>query len=197
MNTLIPILLAGSVLAAPPGYKVTKEIEGCQLMLGPAEADGTVPMRAECHWPDIELSTFHKALGSFADHDLIWASVTTCDVVRTEGDRTLTHQVHVSKGISDREIMLWLSSTPIEGGTRYQWTASPPEPLTPKDGNVVAARDDGYCEASAHPDGGIRVAYQLAYDPGGSVPGWLVRWFQSSGLQAIVTDLRSYLLSHP
>ena len=37
------LLLAPPSLAAPPGYQNTKEVEGCQLMLGPAEADGILP----------------------------------------------------------------------------------------------------------------------------------------------------------
>jgi len=192
MSTMT-LLLLSAALAAPPGYKVTKTTNDCELMLGPAEADGVVPMRAECHWPEIPPDAFHAAVGNFAIHGELWSTVPVCEVVRTEGGRTLTHQVHQSNGISDRELMLWLETVEVEGGYRHQWTRAVDEPLEPAKGNVAAARDDGYCEGVAHPDGGTQVNYQLSYDPGGKVPGFLVRWFQTSGLAGIMEDLRTSL----
>ena len=52
-----------AALAAPSGWKVTREnVEGCELALGPMTAQGIVPMRAECVWPDVTLDRFKEKL---------------------------------------------------------------------------------------------------------------------------------------
>ena len=40
------------------------------------------------------------------------------------------------------------------------------------------------------------MVYELRYDPGGSVPGFVVRWFQGSGVRTLVGELRSWAESH-
>ena len=39
--------------------------------------------------------------------------------------------------------------------------------------------------------GGSRLTFALAYDPGGEVPRWLVRWCQASGAERMRRDLRA------
>ena len=187
---MILAALTLTALAAPPdGYRVTKEVNDCQLMLG-AAVDGVVPMRAECVWPEVDPARFRAVMGQFQDHDVVWSTVSSCEIVRTEAGRTLTHQVHVSKGISDREALLWLEGAEVPGGWRASWTLAT-DPLDVADGNVPVAKDDGYVEVLDRAQGGALVNYQLTYDPGGSVPGFIVRWFQVSGLQTITEDLRA------
>lgn len=184
--------LLSTALAAPPGFHVSETYEGCELSLGPADASGVIPMHAECHWPELSPATFKAAMSRFEDHAKVWSSVQSSTAVRTEGARTLARQVHLSKGISNREVMMWLEGVDVDGGWRFQWTKAA-EPFTLTDGYVLPSKDDGFCQGTAHPDGGLSVVYQLSYDPGGSVPGFLVRWFQTSGLEAIVHELRVYL----
>lgn len=187
-------LLIGAALAAPPDYRVTKTTDdGCELSLGPAEADGVVPMRAECTWDDVDLGTFERKLGDWAGHDEIFSVVVDSTIKRTDGDRTLAYQKHRSKGIGDREILLWMTHTTVDGFERYGWTKAGDEPLEVASGNVAAARSDGYWQAKAAPGGGIVVVHWLAYDPGGSVPGFLVRWFQTSGLETNLTEMHTAL----
>jgi hypothetical protein len=179
--------------AAPPGYRVTKTVDAgaCELSLGPAESDGVVPMRAECWWPDVTLDTFNQKMARYGEHDDYFQAVVTSDVRSASGDRTLVWQQHHSSGISDREVMLWMKHSNEGGFDRYGWTLATDQKLAVQSGNVAAVRDDGYWEAAAHPKGGIRVNHTLIYGPGGSVPGFIVRAFQTGGLEANVTELHA------
>jgi hypothetical protein len=59
---------------------------------------------------------------------------------------------------------------------------------TPPDGNVSPAQDSGKWELS--PEGtGATVIYELHYEPGGSVPGFVVRAFQTSGFVLLTQEL--------
>lgn len=189
MITLTALLLS-TALAAPPGYAVSKDgVEGCALYLGPADANGIVPMLAECAWPDVTMDGFRKAFDDWEHHDEIFSSVADSKIVRRDGDRTLLHQRHQSSGISDREAMLWGTAGPVDGGGyRYAWTMAKGEPLEVASGNVPTAFDDGHWIVRPRPEGGVLVEHKLVYDPGGRVPGFLVRWFQTSGLAATVTE---------
>ena len=101
-------------VAAPPGFKETKAMDQCTLYLGPPLDNGVVPMRAECHFPDVDLAKVDAAFSRWADHDLPFSTVLGSDVVRTEGDTTWVHQVHAMKGVSDRECILKMNKTAIE-----------------------------------------------------------------------------------
>jgi hypothetical protein len=190
MGTMMYLLVA-SALAAPQGFKVTKNTDHCELSLGPALGNGVVPMRAECHFPDVDPDKLHSLMAAFGDHDKYWSSVVSSDVLRTDGSRTWVKQVHAAKGISNREAILVMEKKSVEGGFRYTWTLDSSS-LEPASGHVAVEWDDGYWEVTTHPDGGVRAVHQLAYGPGGSVPGFLVRWFQTSGLQAVVQEIEAY-----
>jgi hypothetical protein len=185
------ILLVTSALAAPAGFKVTKNTEHCELSLGPALGNGVVPMRAECHWPDLAPEKLQGLLAAWGDHEKYFSSVVSCDVERTDGARVWTKQVHRAKGIADREAVLVMERSKIEGGYRYAWSLDNGD-LVAADGNVLVGWDEGFWEFTADPNGGTRAVHQLAYDPGGSVPGFLVRWFQTSGLTAVVEEIEAY-----
>ena len=184
-------LLLPVVFAAPPGFEATKSTERCQLYLGPALANGVVPMRAECHWLTVDLNKLTDAFSRWDDHDVPFDSVLSSDVVRAEGEVAWVHQVHAVKGVSDRECRLRMQRSPIAGGHRFEWTLDNGD-LKPADGRVLVGYDDGFWEVTADPAGGVRAVHQLAYDPGGRVPGFLVRWFQTSGLVDIVTEMETW-----
>jgi hypothetical protein len=185
------ILLLGSALAAPPGFNVSKrDVEGCTLYLGPAEADGVVPMRAECRWPDVSVEQFDRAYADWTRHDEIFSSIASSDLVSTNGATKTLRQTYTASGISDREMLIDGTRTEIDGGLRFEWHKHPGDQGITS-GNVEALRSDGFWEVTAHPEGGVTAIHQLSYDPGGRVPGFLVRWFQTSGLAAIVGDLKA------
>lgn len=181
-------LLVVSALAAPAGYTVTESnVDGCTLSLGPVEADGVVPMHAECWWPDVRIEAFRAKLADWTLHDDIWTAVVRSEV-REAGPRALVWQIHQSKGIANREVLLWMRHDATGGADRYSWTLAGDRPLTPADGHVATLRDDGYWQAAPDPRGGVQVVHHLAYHPGGSVPSFVVRWFQSSGLKTNLAE---------
>jgi hypothetical protein len=181
-------------LAAPPGFRDTKTTEHCQLMLAEAPLpNGVVPMRAECHWPDVTVEHLDTLMSRFDAHASYFSSVTQSETVPGDGP-TRSHQVHRAKGISDRECVLRMSRDKAGDTITISWTLDNGD-LEPAKGRVLVAHDDGFWQFSPHPDGGARVVHQLAYDPGGTVPGFLVRWFQTSGLEAVVEELEA--AAHP
>jgi hypothetical protein len=187
-------LIGTAALAAPAGYSINRsDFQGCELSLGPAEKDGVVPMRAECVWRDVSLDRFKTELAAFGEHEKYFEAVVDSEVRAVDADRSLVYQKHRSSGIADREVLLWMQHTVIDGFDRYSWTKAKEKSLVPQSGNVATARDDGYWQARAEPGGGVRVIHLLSYAPGGSVPGFIVRWFQTSGLEANVSDLHAWL----
>lgn len=184
--------LSPAVHAAPSGYKVTvADHEGCELSLGPAAADGVVPMHAECDWADVTIDRFRSVMSDWAGHDEVFTVIVSSEVRRSAGDRALVYQLQRTKGISDREVLMWMWHETVSGADRYAWTTAAEEALTVQDGNVRCARSDGYWQAAANPTGGVHVVHQLEYAPGGSVPGFLVRWFQTSGLQTNLSEVHA------
>lgn len=185
------LLLVASALALPPDYKQTKEASGCVLALGPADAQNDVPMYAECRWPDVTLERASELMGNWAGHDGLFSTVVTSDVRSTANGVTMAEQTHRAKGIADRQIVLTMQAETVGDGQKFSWKQAPGEPLELAKGNVLCERSEGYWEFHPHADGGVTVVHSLFYDPGGSVPGFLVRWFQTSGLENTVTEFRS------
>ncbi len=192
---MLTVLLLSSALGAPPGFQVTRDdVSGCTLMLGEREADGVVPMRAECHWPEVTVAHFHETFAPWDHHDRFFSSVSVSEILEEDGDRLRVRQIHVARGISDREVIIDATRAPLdEGGFRYAWTLASDQV---EGGDlIVPARNDGHWEVRPHPEGGVAVVHQLAYDPAGRVPGFVVRWFQTSGLAEIVTDLHTVMMA--
>jgi len=184
-------LLLSAALAAPAGYKVTvANQDGCELALGPTASDGVQPIHATCRWPEASLDRFKSVMGNWAAHATVFGVIVKSEV-REPGARALVWQLQRSKGISDREVLLWMWHENVGGADRYAWTTAKERPLSPAEGNVAVARSDGYWQAKADPAGGIVVEHHLEYGPGGSVPGFLVHWFQTSGVQTNLAEVRA------
>jgi hypothetical protein len=168
--------LVSVALAAPAGFEQTKTTERCALFLGPALANGVRPMRAECHFPEVDLAKLDAAFSRWQDHDLPFATVLSSDVVRTEGGTAWVRQVHAVKGVSDREGVLRMKKTPIAGGSRFEWTLDDGG-AAPGDGRVPIGFDDGFWELTAHPEGGGEGRAPAGVRPGrerARVPGPVV-----------------------
>jgi len=88
-------------------------------------------------------------------------------------------------------VLLWMWHSVEAGADRYAWTTAGEEALTPAPGNVRCARSDGYWQAAATPAGGVHVVHHLEYDPGGYVPGFMVRAFQVGGLETNLTEVHA------
>lgn len=183
---------AGPAVAAPSGYSVNvADYEGCEISLGPTMSDGVVPVHAECYWSDVTLDTFKAVMGDPVKHADVFTVIVTSQIRRSEADKQLVYQLQRSKGISDREVLLWMNHTTVSGADRYGWTTASTEALTPADGNVRVARSDGYWQAQADSRGGVKVVHHLEYSAGGSVPGFLVHWFQTSGVETNLSEVHA------
>jgi len=194
---MIPALLLSvhAALATPAGYTVNvAAYDGCELSLGPTMSDGVVPLHADCYWPDVTLDRFKSVMGDPVKHAAVFTVIVTSELRRpasTADGKSLVYQLQRSKGISDREVLLWMWHSVADGADRYAWTTASTEALTPADGNVRVARSDGYWQAKADPRGGVLVSHQLEYAAGGSVPGFLVHWFQTSGVETNLSEVHA------
>ncbi len=180
------------VAIASAGWTANGSENGCNFFLGSVEGK-VQPVRAECDWP-IPADKLHTLVAKVAEHDRYFSAVSVCDVTGTQGAQTVAIQVHEASGISDREVVLLFGEESISGGKRYTWTMSPDQSAAQR-GMVAVALDTGKWEISSTPTGS-HVVYELRYDAGGSVPGFLVRWFQGSGLRTLVGELRTWAETH-
>jgi hypothetical protein len=180
-----------AVDAAPPaGFKQTDQAHGCTFYKGPKDANSNETLFADCYWPEATPEKMDQLLLRWDRHFTYYTTVTKSDVVGKKGDKTRVRQVHEAAGISDREVMLLMWKAPAKGGQRYQWTKDTDQSGRTDDG-VLPDQDDGGWTVIPDPRGGVRVEYDLLYDPGGSVPGFVVRWFQGTGFVDLVGEMRS------
>ncbi|MEQ1506332.1 MAG: hypothetical protein ABMB14_29140 [Myxococcota bacterium] len=186
--------MVAAAVAAPAGFTVSKTTDACTIYTGPA-TDGVTPLLAECTWPEIQLAHVDALFSRWADHDAMFSVIAASDVVKTDGGFAYVHQVHETRGISARECVLKMHRTEGADGLEFGWTLAPDQPPV-ADGRVAVAHDDGYWKFAAAAGGGVTVTHFLAYDPGGSVPGFVVRAFQGSGFEGSIRELRAYLSSH-
>jgi hypothetical protein len=188
--------IAGA-LAAPAGFTVSKTTEAdaatgkCTIYAGPSR-DGITPLRAECHWPEASIDRIDARFGDQGVHDEVFSAIAESVVERTEGGVAFVRQVHTARGITDRECRLQMTRSLAGGTLTYGWSLDPAF-ATPAEGRVLVAHDTGAWTFSAAPEGGVNVTYDLAYGPGGSVPGFMVRAFQGSGFEAAISELRAWV----
>jgi len=183
---MLALLLVTSAFA---GWTATAESNDCTFFKGDTTGE-VLPVRAECDWP-IDPSKLQGLIAKIDDHNLYFSTVSLSRVVATNGGENNVYQVHTATGISDREAMLIYADEPITGGHRYTWRVNPDQTGITGE-KVRLAEDIGKWEITAGAGGGSHVVYELSYDAGGSVPGFVVRWFQGSGVRTLVGELRSY-----
>jgi hypothetical protein len=187
---MLAFLLVSSALA---GWTVTDASNDCTFYRGEAEGE-VVPLRAECDWP-IAPAELTGLLERIDDHNLYFSSVSVSRVVASNAGEHNVYQVHVATGISDREAMLLYTDGPVEGGHRFEWKVNPDQSGITGE-KVRLVEDAGKWEITARAGGGSHVVYELRYDAGGSVPGFVVRWFQGAGVRTLVGELRAYAEAH-
>lgn len=161
---------------------------GCTFYKGTMKED-VLPVRAVCDWP-IDAQVIHKLLAKSGDHDRYFSAVAISDVVSTTNGRDRVRQVHQAAGVSDREVMIEMYNEPINGGKRYVWKRTADQSgLSGK--QVAIVENVGFWEVTGDAQR-THVVYELEYNAGGWVPGFMVRWFQGSGMHTLLRDLRSY-----
>ncbi len=184
MSTLLlalslPALAAWSPIGERDGCRYSKQAEG-----------ELTALRAECAW-DLPADKVIATFGDWNRHAAIFSSVAQSRVLGSLQDGNgQVLQVHQASGISDREVVLQVSSSAIEGGRRWTHTKAASQAAASGD-NVEVGVDDGLWEIRATPQGGCTILYELRYDPAGSVPSLMVRWFQGSGFKDMLAQLKA------
>ena len=178
---MTPLLLT---LTASAGWTVSTTGNGCTFYVGDRQGS-YAPVRVECDW-GIAPETLHGLISKLANHHQYFSSVSVSEKVGEGRYR----QVHVASGIGDRELIVDMGSEPIPEGTRYWWKKSADQTGVSGE-NTEPNRNEGKWEITAGANGGTHVVYELFYDPAGSVPGFLVRWFQTSGVELLVGEMKA------
>lgn len=176
---------------AGDGWEVLKETDHCSFARGPAEDDGNLPLAVSCAWPHVDVETLEKVLVDYAAHDDVWESVATAtDAGETDEGLPRVHHVHALPGVADREIELTWTRTEDDGAIKHAWEKSTVQPTIDPD-RVIPDRDDGYY--LVRPEGeGVVIEALFVYDPGGSIPDWLVRATQVTSAVMMLEELESY-----
>ena len=193
---MLPLILAGSLTVAHAGWEETARDNGCVFYKSTTtETGGAQPVRATCDWP-VPPKTLHRLLDKVEDHDLYFSGITKCNLVSREGTVARTWQLHETPGLSPREVVLDMETMAIDGGWRFSWTKASDQSHN-SGGGVEIALNTGKWEVTDNGSGGSKVVYELRYQPGGKVPGFMVRWFQGAGMQSLIGELRSFAEAQP
>jgi hypothetical protein len=186
---MLALLMVATVAHA--GWVETDRTDGCVFYkAAETEAGGVQPLRAECDWK-VEPAVLQRLLGQVEDHDMYFSGVAKCNLLSESGRKAQTWQLHETPGLSPREVVLDMETVDIEGGQRFTWKKAADQSHNSGAG-VEIPLNQGKWEITAGAGGGSHVVYELRYLAGGRVPGLVVRWFQGSGVQALVLELKSY-----
>lgn len=162
---------------------------GCTVYVGAIDpASGVPPMKAECHWPDVTVDDVHGVFSRLDRwQDFVWC-IADSRILEEQGGRTLVWQRQSVRPLSDRENVIWMAVEETEDGYTYRWELAE-VPFDAAPSSVVPGRNEGRWVVRAAPDGGVWLTNEIAYDPAGSVPSWLVRWFQTRGALQVLDGI--------
>ena len=172
----------------PPGFELLSVEGGCRFSRSAPDPAGYPILRAECVWSDVSPAQLNATLGDWGAHQDIWSMVSSSRVVERRADGARVVHVHEAPVMVDREVLLRMWVEQMPAGQSYRWTLAQPQP-DPAEGRVGVELDDGAYTVVAEGDGS-RLISTLHYDPGGSIPAALVRWFQVLGMPRFLEELK-------
>jgi len=187
-------VLLTSLLAVPDGYKTGKTANDCTVHLGPKLASGISKVYVECDWPDLALSKLDQLVGDVGMHETVFRSISDSEVIAENSGILRVRQVHVNPGIADREL-IQLHGRTEKGGAIQHWWRKDKDQSDLSGDNVLPDKCNGYWLLEANGEG-TKLGYALQYEPGGSVPGFVISAFQSSGVLEFVSALGTYARTH-
>lgn len=176
---------------ASAGWTVSNQADGCTYYKGSAEGDIT-PIRVECEWADVDASKMHRLLSRPASHDGVFGGLAEADVVKQEGAITRVYQRFAARGITDREVVVDYRTTSVDGGKRYGWRKSGDQTSLRGDG-VEVPDTSGLWEVREQGES-VTLTYELRMKLGGMVPGFAVKWAQTSAIQDTIDELKEKVL---
>lgn len=181
--------VAGLATGTAEEYSPAATSGGCTVFVGPIDpSSGVPPMRAECFWPDVTVDQVHEVFSRLDRwQDFVWC-ISDSRIVREDGGRTLVWQRQSVRPLSDRENVIWMTVERRPDGYAYRWELAA-EPFAADPSSVVPGRNEGSWIVREAPGGGVLLTNEMAYDPAGSVPSWLVRWFQTRGALQVLDGI--------
>jgi hypothetical protein len=182
----ISLALAEEPAEAPaePTWEIVKETEACSFARGPS-----AELVASCLWPEVSPARLDALLSDFGGAQDIWQSVASSTITGepTEAGTPVFH-VHSIPGLSDREVLLLWSRVEEDGALRYAWTRPQDQPRV-TEGRVNVVRDEGYYLVRSEGEGTALEAL-FVYEPGGSIPDWILRATQAASADVMLQELR-------
>jgi hypothetical protein len=163
----------------------------CAFFQGEAEAGGVVPVRVDCDWK-VNAEQAATLLGDVEGHEHIFSALAENTVLTDDGETRRVYQVQQARGISDRHVILEYKTELQPARWRYSWKKSSDQSEL-RSQAVEVEMADGFWEV-AQTETGMHLSYELRYLPGGSVPAFLVAWFQGAGTRQVIRDLRQSLV---
>lgn len=185
------LFLLASALAAPSGYVEGKSGNGCTIYVGPENTYGIGAIHAECHWPEQTVEEMDQILGDAGMHDDIYTIIIESTVLSDSDGQLTVKQVHRNPPLDDRELVQLMGRKTDGDAIIHWWTKAKKQPAV-AEGHVNTQVNTGKWVLSEHPSGGVSLIYILDYAPGGSVPSFVIRAFQGTGIIDFLGDLRAY-----
>ena len=178
-----------ALAAAEESWELVRVSGGCEYRRGPLQEDGNRALYTVCTWPEVPGERVEELVSAYDEHDETWASIATCEEVDRSDEQVRVRHVHDLPGVADREIELtWTWTTEEDGATRHDWVRSAEQPeIDPARVNPI--RDEGYYRIRDADEGCVVEALML-YDPGGSIPDWVVSATQVSSADLMMQELR-------
>jgi hypothetical protein len=174
-------LLTSIGLAAPSEYNFVEENENCLYYTGPVQKSGALPIWAECHWKEISLERLDSFLKDIEGQTKSYSSVSDTKILERSKNKIIFWQVHTDPRMSPREGRIICVREMTDKNITHRWWLSENQ-QSPTDDNLLIEEHSGSWTLEEHPDGGVKLRYESLYLPGGNIPAWIVRQFQTSAV---------------
>ena len=186
---MLAVFATGSGRLTGFGFGWGEADDGCQLTEEATENSSAVMVRAVCKWDNVSAERLHDLLADPAIHDQYFSNLAESTILEERDGWAKVRQVQQASGMSDREIVVEFRTEEIHGGYKYHWDKSADQ--SANSGELVEVEiSKGYWEVVSDGDG-AKLHYQVRYLPGGNIPAFMVRMFQSSGIRAVLAELRA------
>ncbi|MEM6930113.1 MAG: hypothetical protein AAF602_24450, partial [Myxococcota bacterium] len=139
----------------------------------------------------VEPGVLARIMTDLGDYERLIFALVESEVREQTEDRLLVYQRQSVFGISDREVLLWVTIDESPERTLVSWRAASELSLTLRKGAIRSPRNDGYWRVEPRTGGGARVTHRVGVDAGGSIPLWIVRLVRTRGFVRVLRDVRA------
>ena len=164
---------------------------GCIRYKGPKKQN-LLPMKAVCTW-SLSPKAVKRVLKRPDLFQHCFSRVKVSQEVPTIHSALLmrVYQVHDASPVSDRAVYLDYRVEELSTEWKLHFNLAPLDEIRPTGTDLVAVKANrGTWTVTPHSKG-VKVELESRYDPGGSVPRFMINWFISSGVQKMMDELRS------